>query len=130
MEKIISSVDPRPPASERGLVPAIVHLGVDVAASGVTTGTAIVNELRSQATSLTVQSLTFVETMVRNLCEAGRRLASEADRASAELTSGGERIALSTLSSVKSAADQAAALATSTVDAVVGRRAEPAGAHN
>jgi hypothetical protein len=140
MEKTISAIDSDRETSyrasngeSRGLVPAVVHLGVDVAASGVTTGTAIVHELRAQATSLTVQSLTFVETLVRGLCDAGRRLATEMDRAGQQATNNVEKIALSTFSAVKNTTDQAAQLATTTVDAVVGRRnqaGQPIGANN
>ncbi len=110
--------------ARRGLIPTIVGLGVDVTEDGITGALGLADDVRRETRQLVVSSLDFADSVVRAFTGIGRRTVERFDHFTVDVLTGSERVAISTLSGLRSLTHNASALADAAARQVVGARGD------
>jgi hypothetical protein len=108
--------------ARRGLIPAVIGLGVDVTEDAVTGAIGLVDDVRRETRQAVVASLDFADTLSKSVVGIGRRTVDRFDRLAIDVLTGAERVAVGTLAGLRSIAVNASALADQAARQVVGAR--------
>ena len=108
--------------ARRGLIPAVIGLGVDVTEDAITAGLGFADDARRETRQAVVATLDFAETVVRSVVGVGRRAVDRIDRLTIDTLGGAERVAIGTLAGIRSVTLNASALVDQATRSVVGTR--------
>jgi len=108
--------------ARRGLIPAVFGLGIDITEDAITGVIGLADDVRRETRSAVSATLDFADNIAKSFVGLGRRTVERVDRLAVDVLGGTERVAVSTLSGLRSLTHSASALADQATRSVVGTR--------